>query len=148
MGILYLYPKQEATQQSTVYGMIYLHVFDNIVIPSGYYDNVYQYLHCYSFLKQVLGLKSSFSLLAVVKTLTNLSCQFICYIEIKICHNSAMGNNEFAINNHFDTDMLNMDPLASTERTRTPGGRGVVKNWQNFADVFYGPLVTFYNTHI
>ena len=35
-----------------------------------------------------------------------------------------MGNNEFAINNHFDTDMLNMDPLASTERTRTPGGRG------------------------
>ena len=35
-----------------------------------------------------------------------------------------MGNNEFAINNHFDTDMLNMDPLASTERTRTPGGGG------------------------
>ena len=38
-----------------------------------------------------------------------------------------MGNNEFAINNHFDTDMLNMDPLASTERTRTPGGRGAQK---------------------
>ena len=58
-----------------------------------------------------------------------------------------MGNNEFTINNHFDTDMLNMDPLASTERTWMPGGRGV-KNWQNFADVFYGPLVTFYNTNI
>ena len=85
VGILYLYPKQEATQQSTVYGMISLHVFDNIVIPSGYYDNVYQYLHCYSFLKQVLELKSSFSRPAVVKTLTNLSCQFICYIEIKTC---------------------------------------------------------------
>ena len=30
-----------------------------------------------------------------------------------------MGNNEFSINNHFDTDMLNMDPLASTDISST-----------------------------
>ena len=53
--VTYLYPKQETTQQNTIYGMMSLHVFDNnIVIFSGYYDNVYECLKCNSFIKHII----------------------------------------------------------------------------------------------
>ena len=38
---------------------------------------------------------------------------------------------------HFEKSSLLVILIHLALRTRTPGGRGV-KNWQNFADVFYG----------